>query len=180
MYNLYRRRRAFVGKHTKLISFFIFIVYVLLNYYFVSFSVADQLSESTGKLNDLKYLLEDISYKNLLLIITIITTIITTFSLLIQYIIGKFLLVIFAPDVHCHLFYALIPKTIIIVINIIFVGILQIHNSWLYMFTAFIGSIAVLLFFQYKNKSWKASMLFAAAFIIDPIFSLSKEIFAWL
>ena len=165
-------------KHPKLISLISFIIYVFLNYYFVSFSVANQISGFSGELIDLNKLLDDISHENLVLIIAIITTILTTISLFIQYIIGKFLLVLFTSNVHGHLFYALFPKIFITVINIICMGLWQIHNLWFYMSTALIGSVLILLFFQYKKGNWKASFLFAAPFIVDPLISLGKAIFS--
>lgn len=167
-------------KHAKLISFISFIGYSILNYYFVSFSVTNQIKGISGEINDLNKLLEDISHENLVLIITIITVIATTAFLLMQYIIGKFLLFLFASDVQSHLFYVLIPKIFITVINIFFMRIWQINNSWLYIFTSLLGAIAVLLFFQHIKENWKASMLFAAALIFDPLLSLGKEIFSLL
>ncbi len=120
------------------------------------------------------------SYETMLNLIVVITTILTTISLLVQYLIAKFLLMIFAPEVKSHLFYALIPKIIIMFINVICMGILQIHSLWLYIFTALIGAVLILFFFQYKKANWKASILFATPFIMDALISLGKEIVAVL
>ncbi|MGX9290255.1 hypothetical protein ACSLGF_03335 [Bacillus sp. A015] len=160
---------------TSLISL---VIFILANYYFVTFAI--ELNGYISKLDDLKALLEDISYETMLNLIVVITTTLTTISLLVQYLIGKFLLMIFAPEVKSHLFYALIPKILIMFINVICMGILQVHSLWLYIFTALIGSILILIFFQYKKANWKASILFAAPFIIDALISLGKEIVAVL
>lgn len=165
-------------KHTRLTSFISLIVYVLLNYYFVSFAI--QINGVSEELNGLHKLLDNISHENIIMTIAIITTITTTISLLIQYIIGKFLLILFVSNIKGHLFYVLIPKIFIMIINMIFIGVGQVHDSWLYMSTALIGSIIILLFFQYKKENWKASILFALAFIMDALFSLGKEIFSLL
>ncbi|MBW4854128.1 hypothetical protein MH138_01360 [Bacillus safensis] len=156
---------------TSLISL---VIFIFANYYFVTFAI--ELNGYISKLDDLKALLEDISYETMLNLIVVITTTLTTISLLVQYLIGKFLLMIFAPEVKSKLFYALIPKILIMFINVICMGILQINNLWLYMFTALIGAVLILLFFQYKKENWKASILFAAPFIIDALISLGKEI----
>lgn len=160
-----------------LLSIFSFIVYMLLNYYFVSIVADNQISILSQDVEDLKYVLDNISHENFVLIITVISTIITTFGFLIQYLIGKFLLVIFAPDVKSHLFHALIPKVFIVIINLTFIGVFQIYNNWFYLTTALIGAISILLFFQYQKQNWKGSLLFSAAFIIDPLISLGRSIF---
>lgn len=149
---------------------------MLINFYFISLTI--EINGFSEQLKDLDELLDNISHEKIVLIISIVTTVITMISLLVQYIIGKFLLIIFVSNVKSHLFYALIPKILIMIINIVFIGVWQIHNSWLYMFTALMGSIVILLFFQYKKENWKASILFAAAFIIDALISLGKEIFS--
>ncbi|MED1747254.1 MULTISPECIES: hypothetical protein [Bacillus] len=156
---------------TSLISL---VIFILANYYFVTFAI--ELNGYISKLGDLRALLEDISYDTMLNLIVVITTTLTTISLLVQYLIGKFLLMIFAPEVKSHLFYALIPKILIMFVNVICMGILQVHSLWMYIFTALIGSILILIFFQYKKANWKASILFAAPFIIDALISLGKEI----
>ncbi|AMM90673.1 membrane protein [Bacillus pumilus] len=160
---------------TSLISL---IIFIFANYYFVTFAI--ELNGYISILDDLKALLEDISYETMLNLIVVITTTLTTISLLVQYLIGKFLLMIFAPEVKSKLFYALIPKILIMFINVICMGILQINNLLLYMLTALIGSVLILLFFQYKKENWKASILFATPFIIDALISLGKEIFSIL
>lgn len=160
---------------TSLISL---VIFIFANYYFVTFAI--ELNGYISKLDDLKALLEDISYETMMNLIAVITTTLTTISLLVQYLIGKFLLMIFAPEVKSKLFYALIPKILIMFINVICMGILQINNLLLYMLTALIGSVLILLFFQYKKENWKASILFAALFIIDALTSLGKEIFSIL
>ncbi|MBY8911989.1 hypothetical protein KY305_04345 [Bacillus sp. YC2] len=165
-------------KHARLTSFVSLIVYVFLNFYFISLVI--EMNGFSEELKDLHNLLDNFSHRKLVLIISVVTTVITMISLLVQYIIGKFLLIIFASNVKSHLFYALIPKILIMIINIIFIGIWQIHNSWFYLFTALMGSIVILLFFHYKKENWKASILFAASFIIDALFSLGKSIFSLL
>ncbi|MGX4669382.1 hypothetical protein JNUCC74_09225 [Cerasibacillus sp. JNUCC 74] len=169
-----------MGERIKLLllSFFLLSVYVLLNYYFIFLVADNQINLLSQDLEDLKYVLDNISHKNLVLIVTIISTFTTTLGLLVQYLIGKFLLVIFASNVQSHLFHALIPKVFIMIINLIFMGVLEIHNTWLYLLTALIGSILILFFFQYKKQNWKASLLFSSAFIIDALFSLCKTIFS--
>lgn len=161
-----------------LLSFLLLSVYVLLNYYFISLIADNQISLLSKDLEDLKYMLDNISHENLVLLVTIFSTFTTTLGLLVQFIIGKFLLVIFASNVQSHLFDALIPKVIIMVINLTFMVILDIHSTWFYLSTALIGSILILLFFQYKKQNWKASLLFSSAFIIDALFSLVKTIFS--
>ncbi|MER3124075.1 hypothetical protein ABQG68_01570 [Bacillus pumilus] len=160
---------------TSLISL---VIFILANYYFVTFAI--ELNGYISKLDDLRALLEDMSYETMLNLIVVITTILTTISLLVQYLIAKFLLMLFAPEVKSHLFYALIPKIIIMFINVICMGILQIHSLWLYIFTALIGAVLILFFFQYKKANWKAAILFAAPFMIDALISLGKEIVAVL
>ncbi|MDF2004119.1 hypothetical protein P2Q02_15855 [Bacillus pumilus] len=160
---------------TSLISL---VIFIMANYYFVTFAI--ELNGYISQLDDLRAMLEDMSYETMLNLIVVITTILTTISLLVQYLIAKFLLIIFAPEVKGHLFYALIPKIIIMFINVICMGILQIQSLWLYLFTALIGAALILFFFQYKKANWKASILFAAPFIIDAFISLGKEIVAVL
>jgi hypothetical protein len=167
-----------VEKRPRLTSLISLILFVFVNYYFVTFAI--DINGYIIELEELEALLEDISYENMILTIAIITTVITTISLLVQYIIGKFLLIIFIPEVKSKLFYALIPKILIMIINIIFMGILHIHSSWLYMFTALLGAVLIMFFFQYKKENWKASILFAAPFTIDALFSLGKELFTLL
>lgn len=169
-----------MGKPAKLIllSIFLLIAYLLLNYYFVSIVADNQISILSQDIEDLKYVLNDISHENFVLIITVISTLTAIFGLLIQYLIGKFLLVIFASDVKSHLYHALIPKVLILIINLIFIEVFQIHNNGVYLSTALIGSILILLFFQYQKQNWKASLLFSSAFIIDALISLGKSVFS--
>lgn|SRR5690606_14344237 len=137
----------------------------------------NELTETLNDLyNDLKKTFE-VSYSKMILIVSVVTTVITTISFLVQYIIAKFLLIIFSPNIKSNMFYALIPKTLIIIINIIFMKIGDIYIYWFYLLTSVIGSIMVLLFFQYKKENWKASILFAAPFITDALFSFGKEVF---
>lgn len=161
-------------KRPRLVSLISLIFFVFANYYFVTFAI--ELNGYIVELDDLRAMLEDISYETMFNLIAVITTVLTTISLLVQYIIGKFLLIIFVPEIKSRLFYALIPKILITFVNIIFMGFLHIHSLWLYMVTALLGTILILIFFQYKNKSWKASILFASPFILDAVFSLVKEI----
>lgn len=161
-----------------LLSLFSLIAFLLLNYYFVSMIADNQISILSRDMEDLKSVLNDISHENFVLIVTIISTITTTFGLLIQYLIGKFLLVIFASEIKSYLFHALIPKIFIVIINLFFIGVYQIHNNWLYLSTALIGSILILFFFQYQKKNWKASLLFSSAFIIDALISLGRLMFS--
>src|SRR5690606_30550316 len=148
-YPEYRERKPFMGKHPKLISLISFVLFIFLNFYFITFTI--ELNGYIVEMDDLKLLLEDISYDTMLNLISVITTVLTTISFLFQYIIGKFLLIIFAPENKSRLFYALIPKVFIMILNIVFMGVLHIQNSWLYMFTALLGAVLILLFFQYQQ-----------------------------
>jgi hypothetical protein len=167
-----------VSERAKLISLSILtlITYIYLNYYFAFFMIENEITKYSEELSSLRQLLEDVAQENLILILVIITIIITTISLLIQYIIGKFLLMLFTLDVNSHLFHVLIPKIFIMIINLLFIMIWEIYDSWFYLTTALIGSILIMLFFQYNKKNWKASILFSVVFILDPLFSIVKEI----
>lgn len=157
------------------ISLFSLLLFIALTYYFISFTV--ELNTQTLKLDDLLDLLEEVSHDKVLLLITSLITLLTIFSTLIQYLISKFLLIIFSNKVKVRIYYALLPKSLILVLNILFMGLFGITNSWLYVFTAFVGSIFIYLFFQYKKENWKAALIFSSVFLLDSIVSIGKEIF---
>lgn len=163
-------------KHPKLISFFSFILYVVLNYFFVSFATEHQIAGFSDEFAEVKKLLAD--GDSLRQIITTIAAIVTTVSVLVQYIIGKFLLVVFVPGTKTHLYYALMPKLLVLMVNIIFIGVFNIQNTWLYLSTALIGALLIMFFIQYKRNNWKATILFSLVFLLDSVFSLGKSIYS--
>nr|WP_277717624.1 hypothetical protein [Priestia flexa]WEZ10400.1 hypothetical protein P5663_21060 [Priestia flexa]WEZ10410.1 hypothetical protein P5663_21005 [Priestia flexa] len=167
-----------MSKRTKLISLSILslIAYIYLNYYFTFFTIENRITKYSEEMSALNQLLKDMTQENLISILVIITIIVTTLSLLVQYLVGIFLLMLFTDKVKSQLFYALIPKIIIMSINVIFIVTWQIYDSWLYLTTALVGSILIMFLFQYKKQNWKASILFSIAFILDPVISIVKEI----
>ena len=76
-------------QHPRITSLISLVIFILANYYFVTFAI--ELNGYISKLGDLRALLEDISYDTMLNLIVVITTTLTTISLLVQYLISKFL-----------------------------------------------------------------------------------------
>ena len=161
-----------MGKYPKLISIGSFILYIILNYFFVTFASTHQIAGLSEEFKEINEMLSNST--SLLEIITILTLITTIIAVLAQYIIGKFLLIIFKPGIKTYLYYALAPKVLI------FIGVFQIYNAWLYQITALIGAFLIILFIQYKKNNWTVALLFSAIFLIDPLYSLGKSLYSSL
>ncbi|GAA0308565.1 hypothetical protein GGQ92_001151 [Gracilibacillus halotolerans] len=162
-----------MGKYAKLTSAVLFIVYILITFYFTNISIeVFEISGLNEFLKELHAIFDDISNKMLIAILSAIATFIIIISFLVQFIIAKFLLMIFFPNIKSDLSLILAPKIFIAINNILFIQIGEIYNSSFYTFTAFIGSFLILFLFQYNVRNWKASILFATPFIADPLFSL--------
>lgn len=170
-----------MGKYPKLISFVSFILYVLLNYYFLSFAVSYKIVgylEEFEEIRELRKILSDnINFEE---IVTNFSLFLTLISFLVQYIIAKFLLTIFSPDIKVYLYYALVPKLFITMVNIIFIGLFQIYNLLLYQFTALLGAFLIMFFLKCKKANWTASILFSSIFLLDSLYTFGKSLYSLL
>jgi hypothetical protein len=159
-----------MGKHPKLISFFWLIIYTILTFFFLSLLI------KTGggfdkEIKDLAKLIDRGSPQKILLVISVLTTLLST---VVAYFIARFLLFFFTTDIKCNMSDILIPKSLVIIVNILFITLLNLYDPRIFMLTAFIGAIGILLLFQLKKKNWLGSIIFSIPFIADALLSLAK------
>lgn len=159
-------------KKPKLTALILIIIYIILMFFFIySYVPIGNLNKAVISLNKI---LVNLSELQVTILVAVIASLGSLISFLIQYVIAKFLFIIFSFKSKIYIYYALIPKSILMLLNIIFVKFFLINNEWFYTLSAFIASVFILLYFQYKNINWKHSFVFAAPFLIDSIISLSK------
>ena len=149
------------------------LFYIIVHYVFIRFFI--EIDSVQKKLASI-YELFELSQKELNLIISIGLVIFTLTYLLIQYLIAKFLVLIFVEKLKPKIEYVFIPKVFITILNIIFISIFSIQTSWFYAFTAFFGAIFILMFTQFKSNTWKFSIIFSIPFLFDAITQLIREI----
>lgn len=105
-----------------------------------------------------------------------IVTVVTIISLLIEYFISKFLMVLFFEK---HLRFltvndAVIPKIITYILNIIMLKTISTNYQQAFSITAILGALLTFILFQRKNKNFLSSLVFALPFILDTLYSAFK------
>ncbi|MDP7981444.1 hypothetical protein [Bacillus multifaciens] len=161
-----------MGKYPGLISLFWFVIYTMLTCFFVSLFI-----EVGGKFDEeikgLSQFIDRVSPKTIILIISVLMTLLGT---VVAYIIAKFLLLFFVTDTKSNMSDMLIPKSLVMIVNILIITLLNLYNPSVFILTSFIGSIGILLLFQAKKKNWKVSIVFSLPFIVDASLSLAKTV----
>lgn len=112
-------------------------------------------------------------------IVTIVSTALTIISVLVEYIIAKFLLLIFYKK-RAHtteLSDVLIPKTIVYILNIVILLLLSLNYEKVFSITSIGGAVLTFFLIEHKNKNIPSSLVFSAPFLIDTLYSGFKVFF---
>ncbi|MEC1966744.1 hypothetical protein P9G36_06900 [Bacillus cereus] len=161
-----------MGKYSKLVSLSWLIIYIILTSLFLLLFI-----ENGGKfdeeIKDLSQFIERVSPETILLLISVILTLLSTF---VSYYIARFLLLFLVTDIKTNMSDMLIPKSLVMVINILIINLFSLYDPEIFIFTSFIGAIGILLLSQVKKKNWKVSIVFSLPFILDATISLTKAI----
>lgn len=157
-------------KYKSIITTAIFILYIIFSgifiYNFLKYGMQ-------AEMKDISKLITNISPEILL---TIISLIITVIGLLVEYVIAKFLLLIFVPSIKPNFIYVISPKLIAILLNTILITLFNVDTKVIFLTITLLGSLGIFFIFFSKKKSLMATILFSAPFILDAAIALIKEI----
>lgn len=131
-----------------------------------------EMSAEISKLSNIKKIV-NISPENLILILSVLWTLISTF---VKYGIAKLLTILCSESRPTKLVDVLIPKSIVIIFNIVMMAVFKVnsHNFFLYM--ALIGALLIFLMsYNRQRRGWN-SFIFTLPFLIDAFVSLVKNL----
>lgn len=150
-------------KHLTSISVILYVLLsLLLLVQLISIGRFDQ------QLHDLQRLLPGSNVSNLVIGFSFIFTFL---GVLLQYVIGKFLLIIFNYRFKVPLFTVMLPKALVLLISVVLFSLF--HNSWtiVSILISFGGSLLILAILQAITKNIVASFIFTLPFFTDILLS---------
>lgn len=164
-----------MGEKHFLKSLLSFFFYILLMFMFIYFYIS--ISGYDNVLKQLKDLFPDFSKNDAILFASVIMSIISIIGFFVQYLISIFLIKVFLRDMKPKIYYALFPKTIILICNIIFVKFFLLNNEILYLISALFSVLLIYIYSLYKQNNWKFSIIFVFPFFVDAFVSFIRYFF---
>lgn len=148
-----------------------FLVYSILTFLFAYAILNAGFLEE--QLNELKKVFEGETGFNIILFII---TILSLLAIIVEYMISKFLVFMFFPNIKNIFYLVTIPKIIISILNISIINFFVIDSLVVFHITAFLGSIIIMGFHYHVNKSKSAAIIFSIPFLLDSMLTLLNTI----
>lgn len=152
-----------------------FVFYILLVFIFIYFYIS--ISGYEDVLKQLKTVFPDFSTNDTILFAAVLMSIISIIGFLIQYLISIFLTKVFLKNMKPRMYYALFPKIIILICNIIFVKFFLLNNEILYLISTLFSVLLIFIYSLYKQNDWKFSIVFITPFFVDAFVSFIRYFF---
>lgn len=152
------------------------LIYAILVYIYIYLMLPIILNSIANNSLDLKNFFENeySLYKTLAILSTIFIIAMT----IIQYLISRFLILMFFDDEFKNVIYmylVFLPKSLTVILSIIFFFVFGKYNYNLYIIPQIIGITVMMLFVNHKIKNWKAVIVFSVIYILDIIYSFIQN-----
>jgi hypothetical protein len=132
-------------------------------------------SELSSQVNQLKEVLSN--NINVIVLLSVIAGIGISVLFLVEYYIGKLLLYLFFKDVKPDFMPYVLPKILVLSVNLSLLSAFNIYNTIVFSILAVIAGILAMTFHYTKSNKIIASLLFTSPLLLDSLLSLAKVLF---